>query len=162
MSKSLFSADESTALKTSWKTLTKAGIAPVGQLVLHRFFNDVPEVRELFYNVGVDEDRPQSLTMESLMKDNRFREHAKRVAYAIDTVIRNLDETDVIVEKCSELGKIHVKHKVQPHQFDLLGEVLVNVIKGALNYDVTHPIMQAWIKAYGTIASAAKAGMKTR
>lgn len=155
----LFAEEESNAIKSSWATLTNNGLTPVGQLVLQRLFQDVPEVRSLFYRIEIANVEGETYSLDCLTKNEKFNSHAKRVAWGLDGIVKNLDNTKVVTEKSINLGRRHKKHNVQPHYFDLLGGVLVKVISQALKIEETHPTIQAWAKAYGVIATALKTGL---
>lgn len=42
-----------------------------------------------------------------------------RVVDTLDFVVKNLDNTDVIVNACVELGEAHKMHRIKPEYFDV-------------------------------------------
>lgn len=139
--------------------LTKNGSLPVGILLFERLFTDVPEVRHLFSKVGIDGDETtpdKVFTADSLRNNKTFTQHAQGVVDTLDFVVKNLDDTDVIVKACVELGEVHKMHSIKPEYFDRLGTVFLQVLQQALNMELNHPTIQAWRKAYGAVSATAK------
>lgn len=151
-----FTDEEIKAVKSSWRKLTANGVGFVGELILHRFYQDIPEVRSMFHRIGIDENIPDSYDLVTLQKNEKFRDHAKRVATALSKVVNSMGDAEKIVEMSTELGKSHVKYKVKPEHFDALGRVVVRVLTEHLCLDAMDNTILAWTKVYGAVSETAK------
>ena len=69
--------------------------------------------------------------------------------YAYATHIDNLEALKSTVEK---IAHRHVKTHVQPEQYAIVGESLLQAMKDVLGESATDEVMSAWTEAYGALA----------
>uniref|UniRef100_H2YFM6 Globin domain-containing protein n=1 Tax=Ciona savignyi TaxID=51511 RepID=H2YFM6_CIOSA len=140
--------EEVITLRTTWAEISKLGNATVGLAVLHRLFNDCPEVRPFFGSMLP----PSELSdMDSLKSNPKVVDHASRVALSINNIIQLLENTDELVSYLSFLGKVHGERSIPAKHFSDMGPVLLAVISAVLREDLEGVVMQTWAKAYGAI-----------
>ncbi len=97
-------------------------------------FADYPQVQPLFVNTNMAEQE-------------------KKLLSAIELVIENLRQPDVLTNPLRGLGAGHVKYGVLPEHYPMVGETLLKTFSSYLKADWTLEVEQAWTSAYTAIAS---------
>ena len=122
-------------LSTQTQKICKA-TAPVieqhGEAITTRMyeilFENYPEVRPLFGEAPEDQH--------------------KKLASAIAAYAENIDNLEVLGSAVETMAKRHVKTKVKPEHYPMVGESLLQAIKDVLGDAATEDVIEAWKEAY--------------
>lgn len=109
--------------------------------------------------------------------------YSYRLSSNITKLLEHANDLDTLSNMCVALGQKHVQYKVRPRHFDVRDEfqcpgywysilmftfyyqalagVLVNVVTTQMNIEMSHPIVQAWIKIYGLMSESIKVGLRS-
>ncbi len=91
-------------------------------------FENHPETRELFGDAPTDQH--------------------KKLASAIATYASNIDNLDALGGAVETMAKRHVKTKVKPEHYPMVGVSLLQAIKEILGDAATDDVVNAWKEAY--------------
>ncbi len=72
-------------------------------------------------------------------------------------IVANLHQVQVILPAVEELGRRHAGYDIEPHYFERVGEALIWTLDAGLGDEFTPEIQDAWIAAYGVLASTMQA-----
>jgi hypothetical protein len=110
--RNIFSADDKKRIRRTWSRLhvkspNRDDIdAARGSRVFERIFQQVPDARQFFQNIG------EMKAGVGLAANSLFRHHAIRFITAVDMVVCNLDALDIVViPTLLQLGRRHVTLK---------------------------------------------------
>ncbi|BAK81424.1 globin domain-containing protein [Candidatus Arthromitus sp. SFB-rat-Yit] len=98
-------------------------------------FTNNPEVRPLF-----DEDRQKS------------GKQAKALAASLLAVAQNIDDLEKILPTVKKIGESHVKAKVLPEHYPIVGKNLLLAIKKTLGDAATDDVINAFSEVYTYIS----------
>ncbi len=76
-------------------------------------------------------------------------------------VVANLRQIDSILAAVEELGRRHARYEVEPEHYDRVGEALIWTLEKGLGPAFTPEVRDAWIAAYGLLATAMKDAART-
>ncbi|KAG8432864.1 hypothetical protein GDO86_017210 [Hymenochirus boettgeri] len=114
-----------------------------GRTVVIRLFTDYPETKVYFKKLN------NISTLEEMKASAGIRAHGKRVMGALNEVIVNLNDWDVVNGALSELAQRHQDvHKVEAANFKLLFLVIINVFKEGLGSAFTPEHCKSWEKLF--------------
>lgn len=91
-------------------------------------FSNYPETKELFGEAPEDQH--------------------KKLAAAIAAYAANIDNLEVLGKAVEGMAQRHVKTKVQPEHYPMVGVSLLTAIKDVLGDAATDDIIEAWKEAY--------------
>jgi len=83
-------------------------------------------------------------------------EQGRKLMAMIGAVVASLDRLDPILGTIEELGRRHVGYGVKEAHYDLVGRALIWTLGKGLGDAFTPAVRGAWVKAYGTLATAMK------
>ncbi|MES2803611.1 MAG: globin family protein [Bdellovibrionota bacterium] len=112
------------------------------------------QITEKFYEI-LFRDYPQS---KSLFDESRLPTQKKQLLAALVFVVDNLENTDLLVKKLSEMGGRHKGYGVKDEHYDWVGSSLLNTFEFFFKENWTPELKKAWTDAYGVIASIMKQG----
>ncbi|HLO47385.1 MAG TPA: globin family protein [Kamptonema sp.] len=97
-------------------------------------FADNPEVQPLFANTNMAEQK-------------------KKLIDSLVLVVENLRKPEALTAALKGLGARHVQYGVYPTDYPFVGSALLKAFESNLGADWTPEVKQAWVDAYGAIAS---------
>jgi hemoglobin-like flavoprotein len=83
-------------------------------------------------------------------------EQGRKLMAMINTVVNSLDNLGPILERIEDLGRGHVAYGVTEAHYDTVGSALIWTLGKGLGEQFTPAVKDAWVEAYGTLASAMK------
>ncbi len=101
-------------------------------VMYHFLFERHPELKELF-------------------KDAEPEQY-KKLANAVYAYAANIDKLEVLGKGIETMASVHVKTKIQPGHYPLVGGALLSAIERVLGEAATPAIMSAWQEAYFFLA----------
>lgn len=125
-------------LQRTW-ALASADADAAMDLFYETLFENAPEVRPLFSRVPM-------------------REQKRKLAAAINLVVKSPDLPDSVNGVLHDLGRRHVGYGVEDHHYDAVGAALIATLDKALGKEFTPSAREAWSGAYAAIAGRMKAG----
>lgn len=96
-------------------------------------FTDYPEVKPLFANTQMEEQK-------------------KKLFDSLVLVVDNLQEPGVLSTTLKGLGTKHVRYGVLPLHYPMVGGSLLKTFDAFLGSDWTPEVKQAWVEAYTAVA----------
>lgn len=94
-------------------------------------------------------------SLRSLFKGNMV-EQGRKLMIMINMVVNSLDRLETIAEVVKESGRRHVGYGVKAEHFDTVGNALIWTLGQGLGAGFTSEVKEAWIEAYGVLASTMK------
>lgn len=89
--------------------------------------------------------------LKELFKDADPDQH-KKLAAAVSAYAANIDNLAVLKSAVEKMAQTHVRIKVQPEHYPIVGTSILEAIKEVLGDDATPEILQAWQEAYFFLA----------
>jgi hemoglobin-like flavoprotein len=105
-----------------------------------RLFEIAPEVRPLFGDIDMLEQRKKLMDMIAL-------------------VVHSLDKFDKVTTALQGLGKRHVTYGVSQDHYALMGQALFWMLEQELGADWTPEVASAWTKTYQHMVAVSTAGV---
>ncbi|KAM9780490.1 cytoglobin-1-like [Neosynchiropus ocellatus] len=134
---------EKQLIQQSWEKVSNRDT--VGVTVLLRFFKDFPSSKKFFRDF-------KDLEPKELEESVRFKRHAGRVMNAINTLVHNLGDSDVISSTLKVLSSSHAdKHRVDPVYFKILHGVILKVLAENFPDVFTAEVGAGWTKLLATV-----------
>lgn len=96
-------------------------------------FADYPEVKPMFANAQMEEQK-------------------KKLFASLALVVDNLQQPDVLSQTLKGLGTQHVQYGVLPRHYPIVGGSLLKTFESFLGSDWTPEVKQAWVDAYTAVA----------
>ena len=88
---------------------------------------------------------------KAFFKDADPEQH-KKLAGAVSAYAANIDNLDVLTKAIEKMAQTHIRVKVQPEHYPLVGVALLGAIKDVLGDAATDEVIQAWKEAYFFLA----------
>ena len=85
---------------------------------------------------------------QELFKESSADQH-KKLANAVYAYAVNIDKLENLGKGIEQMAAVHVKTKVKPEHYPMVGDALLQAIKTVLGDAGTDEIMAAWGEAYG-------------
>lgn len=95
-------------------------------------FTDYPELKKMFSDAP--EDQPRVL------------------AAAVSAYAMNIDNLDALGDAVGKMAASHVRTKVKPEHYPMVGESLLTAMKEVLGDAATPAVLEAWGEAYFFLA----------
>lgn len=95
-------------------------------------FSDYPETKALFVNADSDQH--------------------KKLAAAVGAYAANIDNLGALSKAVEKMATTHVKVKVKPEHYPMVGLSLLGAIKDVLGDAATEDVVNAWKEAYFFLA----------
>ena len=89
---------------------------------------------------------------QELFKDASPEQH-KKLANAVYAYAVNIDKLENLGKGIEQMAMVHVKTKVKPEHYPMVGDALLQAIKEVLGDAASDEIMSAWEEAYGFLAN---------
>ncbi|WP_425354845.1 globin domain-containing protein [Limnoraphis robusta] len=86
------------------------------------------------------------------MNDQANGSQPARLATAIYTYATHIDNLEALKSMVEKVAHRHVETHVQPEQYSIVGESLLEAMKDVLGEVVTDEVMAAWKEAYQLLA----------
>lgn len=83
-------------------------------------------------------------------------EQKKKLMSTLKTVVFSLRQLDTIIPAIQDLGKRHVRYKVEDRHYETVGAALLWALEQGLGNDWTIDVKNAWISAYIVISKVMK------
>ena len=128
--------EQITLVKDSWQKVIPIA-EQAASLFYSRLFELDPSLQSLFTGDMVGQGR--------------------KLTSMINTAVINLSDLESVVPAIQDLGKRHVRYGVEASHYDTVGSALLWTLSTGLGDDFTQETEDAWVKAYGTIATVMKA-----
>ncbi|XP_049799452.1 globin C, coelomic-like isoform X3 [Schistocerca nitens] len=136
---------------TTWGSVRK-DITNNGVQLFLRFFDKLPSAQKRFPSFA---DMPR----DELATSKRLKAHANSVMYSIDSIVCNLDDPEVLEEMLLKIGNNHGRRKVPEDEFKVLKDVLMQLLRDALDIHKSPVGEQAWSKAIDVMYKGIFKGM---
>ncbi|MFQ5720676.1 MAG: globin family protein [Acidobacteriota bacterium] len=137
--------EASSALKLRLLRESFAAVSPMAGELAARFyetlFDRYPEVRPLFANVRMDEQK-------------------KKLIRSIALVIHNLERPGYLEAYLGGLGQMHVAYGVREEHYAAVGECLLAALESVAGRAWTEEVKGAWTDAYGAISAQMISGAR--
>ena len=75
-----------------------------------------------------------------------------KLANAVYAYASHIDNLEVLKSTVEKIAHRHVQTHVQPEQYAIVGESLLQAMKDVLGEAATDEVMSAWTEAYGALA----------
>jgi len=115
---------------------TAAPVAANAEAITKRMyeilFQTHPETKEFFENADPDQH--------------------KKLAGAVSAYAANIDNLGALTQAVKKMSLTHVKNKVQPEHYPIVGVSLLGAIKDVLGEAATDEVLEAWKEAYFFLA----------
>ena len=95
-------------------------------------FEKYPQTQELFKNAAPDQ--------------------YKKLANAVYAYAANIDQLENLGKGIEQMATVHVKTKILPEHYPMVGDALLQAIRTVLGDAATDDVMAAWEEAYGFLA----------
>jgi len=106
---------------------------------------------ELFYGRLFELDP----SLKSLFKGDMKEQGAKLMA-TLTVVVNGIGDLNSLVPAVQDLGRRHAGYGVKDAHYATVGEALIWTLGQGLGADFTEDVSEAWIAAYGVLASTMK------
>jgi hemoglobin-like flavoprotein len=123
--------EEIRLVKRSWQILRKIDPVLLGDVFYSRLFIDAPGLRTMF--------------------DARMDGQYRKLIDMLDSMVANLDQTELLKVELRELGERHLGYGVKPQHYDLVGNALLGTLEVALGNDWNPKVKAAWKQCYQEI-----------
>lgn len=100
-----------------------------------RMFKHNPELKNLFNQGNQANGKQQTI-----------------LAYAVLAYAENIENPGVLIDALKMIGQKHTSLTIQPEQYDIVGNHLINSIKEVLGDAATDELLEAWTLAYTNLA----------
>jgi hemoglobin-like flavoprotein len=131
------------ALKIEILEQSFAAVAPKGNELVETFyrhlFADFPQVRPLFENVEMAEQK-------------------KKLLASLVLVVNNLRHPSTLVSALEELGSRHVEYGAEVEHYPAVGQTLLKSLSEVAGDALTEDMQAAWSEAYWKISEVMIAG----
>jgi len=84
--------------------------------------------------------------------ENATPEQHKKLASAVYAYASNIDKLENLSKGIETMALAHVKTRVKPEHYPMVGDALLSAIKHVLGDGATTEVMDAWAEAYGFLA----------
>ncbi|QDG79232.1 globin family protein [Labrenzia sp. PHM005] len=118
-----------------------AKAAPLGEKVAEIFYQELFEIDP---------------ALKSMFK-NDMKDQGKKLLSALTMIVRNLENTDVIVPAAEKLAVKHLDYGVTARHYTFVGNALLRTLKKGLGNEFTPEVREAWITAYQLLADVMRA-----
>jgi hemoglobin-like flavoprotein len=126
-------------VQASWKKVLTVGDA-AAQLFYTRLFTLDPSLRPMF--------------------KGEMGEQGRKLMGMISVAVNGLSRIETLVPAIEALGRRHVGYGVRDRHYLTVGEALLWTLEQGLGKDFTPETKQAWIEAYGLLATTMQNGAK--
>ncbi|WP_415397543.1 globin domain-containing protein [Sulfurimonas sp. CS5] len=89
--------------------------------------------------------------IKALFKDAEPDQH-KKLAAAVGAYAANIDNLGVLDKAIEKIVNVHIRTKVQPEHYPIVGVSLLEAIKKVLGEAATPEVIDAWKEAYFFLA----------
>jgi len=93
--------------------------------------------------------------LKPLFKGDMKEQGAKLMAM-LNLVVNKLTDLEALVPAVQQLGCRHAGYGVEDSHYDTVGEALIWTLGQGLGDDFTEEVKEAWLNAYGLLASTMK------
>lgn len=84
----------------------------------------------------------------------------KNLAAAVYARAANIDKLENLGKGIEQMATVHIKVKVKPEHYPMVGDALLQAIKRVVGDAATAEVMSAWEEAYGFLANVLMAREK--
>ncbi|XP_069503963.1 cytoglobin-2-like [Ambystoma mexicanum] len=124
----------------------KVCVEATGQAILIRLFVDFPKTKNYFKKLK------DVSTLEEMQTSPVIKAHGKRVVIAFNQIVENIDNWSEVCNIVARLVKRHQDvHKVEVYNFEILFQVIVNVLADALGSVFTPDIKTSWQNLFSVL-----------
>ncbi|OXA57298.1 globin [Folsomia candida] len=145
-------AEEKTAVQDTWGVVAKDLKGNSIKVFLH-FFTMFPEYQKLFRGFA---DTP----MDQLPENRRFKAHAFTVVSAINGLIDNLDDPEMLCELLVKTGQNHAKRSIKIGDFKNLNDCLMDLFSKIFGEAWTPVAKSGWSKVFSVVLEKVAEGLK--
>jgi len=95
-------------------------------------------------------------SVKPMFATSDMTEQGKKLMQMLAVVVKGLDRLETILPAVEALGRRHGGYGVEDRHYDDVGAALIATLGGALGTAFTAAHRDAWIEAYGLLASVMK------
>ncbi len=133
----MMTIEQKTIITANWKKVATLDDKLVGSLFYNKLFQLAPEVRTLF--------------------SSSVPEQSKKLMAMLHYMVRHINQPDEVSATLSALASRHVKYKVKPYQYAVVGNALLWTLSQGLGSDWNEAAEDAWAAFYTHVSRAMKA-----
>uniref|UniRef100_A0A0N4ZKI8 GLOBIN domain-containing protein n=1 Tax=Parastrongyloides trichosuri TaxID=131310 RepID=A0A0N4ZKI8_PARTI len=131
------------AIQRAWRHMSKAGQVSCGRQIITKIYKNNTEIRNIFQtyvtieNLSINQMEPVEW---GVLK------HGEEIVNLLDYVIKNLNNIEMVEEKCEEVGRSHRKMKqygMKEEHWDSLGEALSETIRENYGWKKNRQLLKA-------------------
>jgi len=148
---SILTPEEEKTVKDIW-ALVSPDLKGTGVKFLIHFFSGFPEYQKLFRGFA-------DIPLEKLSENKRFQAHAFTVLNAIDGLVDNLDDPEVLTELLIKTGQNHARRTLKRGEFQNLTSSLLEFFGIALKGHWTPEAEAAWSKLLSVMVDKISEGI---
>lgn len=89
--------------------------------------------------------------VKELFKDAEPGQH-KKLAAAVSAYAANIDNLSVLSKAVEKMATTHIRVKVKPEHYPMVGQSILGAIKDVLGDAATEEVLNAWKEAYFFLA----------
>ncbi len=140
------SSHEIELIRQSWGKIKEEGVATIGEELFIRFFEKQPETFLMFDDFSKN---PNWKTT------HEFKGHCRIVMNFLRGCVQSLEKEDHLAGTLEYLGLKHYGFGITQHQFDVLGGILLDLLKEHLQDSGiwNNEVEGAWAKVYGFMST---------
>ncbi|XP_051877333.1 cytoglobin-2-like [Pristis pectinata] len=117
-----------------------------GRTVVLRLFTDHPETKKYFKTFK------NISTPEEMQKSTQIKRHGKAVMNRLNDIMENLDDWNAACVILTKLAERHIyQHKVEVQNFQVIFNVIINILTESLGTSFTPEIRESWQKLFKII-----------
>jgi len=85
-----------------------------------------------------------------------LKEQGKKLMTMLDTVVKSIDDFEIIIPAAQQSGARHVGYGVKDEDYDTVAEALLWTLDQSLGDDFTDEVKEAWTTAYVILSGVMK------
>ncbi|ODN02116.1 Globin [Orchesella cincta] len=148
----MLSSTEEKVIQDTW-ALISPDLKKSGVGVFLRFFTDYPNYQKSFRSFA-------NVPFDDLPQNKRFQAHAYTVMNAIDGMVNNLDDPEMLDEMLLRTGVNHGKRKLTGQAFDEFKSSFMGYLETTLKDKWSSETEAAWELVVALIITKIKDGME--
>jgi len=148
----MLTPSEEKLIRDTW-ALISSDLKGNGSNVFIRFFTDYPKYHKAFKSFA-------NVPFEDLPKNKRFLAHSFTVISAVDGLVDNIDDPEMLDEMLLKTGINHARRKIAGDAFDEFQISFLGFLETTLKEKWTSEAEEVWKTVVGLIISKIKDGLE--
>ncbi|CAL8148411.1 unnamed protein product [Orchesella dallaii] len=149
----MLTPEEEKSIRDTW-ALVSPDLKGNGIKFFIHFFTGYPEYQKLFRGFA-------DVPLDKLPENKRLQAHAFTVLNAINGLVDNLDDPDVLTELLLKTGRNHARRKLRRGDFENLKTSLLEFLGKALKSHWSPEAENAWTKLLSVMVDKISEGLES-